>query len=316
MLYNIVINQKAIIDNELNVTANHIAVLEVVVTFILSNNAQTLRDKLGDWYWVSYELIIDQIPMFEIKRDRCRQIVKELCNEALLEANPNNQSLGRVYLRAGKKYSTYKNFTNPLLKNSQPPCEKISNPLAKKLATPCEKISNDNNINNNTIKDNIIKENKITADFQKSDFDLGEPQNEKEKSCVKKEKDEQAIEVLAYLNKLAEKRYTPTKTNLNFITARLSENNSVEDLKRVIEVKCHDWKADHKMNQYLRPETLFNATKFQTYIQKVEKIIQDPQTYLKNERDSKTGAANSNRPDSAENIASMFSSIDNAFGGK
>lgn len=319
MLYNITINQKAIIDNRLNITANHVAIMEVVAYFILSTKAQSLNDELGQWYWVSYELIIDQIPMFDIKKDRCRQLVKELCNEGLLEANPNNQSLGRVYLRVGNKYSTYKNFEKPLVKNSQPPLEEFSNPLANNLATPLVEISDDNSINNNSTKENFTKENNsfgYTMEGVVSNEFINDLNKEKEKNVApKKEKELKAIEVLDHLNTLAGKRYTPTKTNLNFITARLGEGNTVEDLKCVIELKVHEWINDPKMNTYLRPETLFNATKFQTYIQKVESIKKNPEQF-KNEQRINSNGTNRNRPDSAENIASMFSSIDSAFGGR
>ena len=52
---------------------------------------------------------------------------------------------------------------------------------------------------------------------------------------------------------------------MKFIRARLSEGYTVEDLKYVVDVKCKEWLGTTH-EQYLRPETLFNATKFQTYI--------------------------------------------------
>ena len=49
-----------------------------------------------------------------------------------------------------------------------------------------------------------------------------------------------------------------------------------EDLKKVIDTMCSRWLNDSKMNIYLRPETLFNPTKFQTYVNLSEiKIIQN-----------------------------------------
>lgn len=188
--------------------------------------------------------------------------------------------------------------------------------------TPNQQQLNTNSNNDLLNKENIELSNK-EENIEASDFvfanDLDkiiptiEPQKEKEKSCAKKEKEMQALEVLEHLNKMAGKRYTATKTNLNFITARLGEGNSVIDLKRVIELKTHEWSKDPKMNTYLRPETLFNATKFQTYIQQVQRVIENPQQFVNEQRTNNNGA-NRNRPDSAENIASMFSHIDSAFG--
>jgi len=44
-----------------------------------------------------------------------------------------------------------------------------------------------------------------------------------------------------------------------------------EVFKVVIYKKCLDWKNDSKMNQYLRPATLFAASKFEGYLNQPEK---------------------------------------------
>jgi uncharacterized phage protein (TIGR02220 family) len=75
---------------------------------------------------------------------------------------------------------------------------------------------------------------------------------------------EDASEVLAYLNERAGKDYKPVNGNLSFIAARLEEGAGVEDCKAVIDRKCREWKGGD-MEQYLRPATLFNATKFAQY---------------------------------------------------
>ena len=314
MLYNIIINQKAIIDNELNVTANHIAVMEVVANFILSENAKSLRDNLGDWYWVSYELILDQIPMFDIKKSRCRQLVKELCIENLLEANPNNQRLGRVYLRVGAAYSKYKNFDNPLSKNYQPPCQNFDNPLAKKLATPCQKIDNDNNINHNYTNNNRIKDNNLCVDNFSEINNL--PEKRKKVAQKKERLEADAKEVLRVLNELkpSAKPFQETKTNLNFITARLKESgNDVELLTKIIQLKVWQWKDNAKMKMYLRPETLFNATKFQTYTIELEEAIKNPTQYAAEYRNNKSDNIR-NKPNDQSSIQALDEQLDNALG--
>ena len=73
-------------------------------------------------------------------------------------------------------------------------------------------------------------------------------------------------EILDYLNNKSSKHYTPAAANSKFIRARLKDGYSPEDLKQVIDVMVSQWKGTD-MDKYLRPETLFNATKFQTYIQ-------------------------------------------------
>ncbi len=74
-----------------------------------------------------------------------------------------------------------------------------------------------------------------------------------------------AQQVLDYLNEKADRKYKPTDTNLKFILARFKEEYDIDDLKWVIDYKVAEWK-NGDMDMYLRPATLFNATKFNQYI--------------------------------------------------
>lgn len=76
---------------------------------------------------------------------------------------------------------------------------------------------------------------------------------------------EQEKEVIDYLNEKAQTRFQYTASNIKFIRARLSEKGvDIAIMKEVIDKKVNEWKGT-KMQEYLRPETLFNATKFQSY---------------------------------------------------
>ena len=57
---------------------------------------------------------------------------------------------------------------------------------------------------------------------------------------------------------------TSRKTQ-GFIRARWNEGFRLEDFKKVIDNKCSAWLRDTRMNQYLRPETLFSG-KFDRYL--------------------------------------------------
>lgn len=72
--------------------------------------------------------------------------------------------------------------------------------------------------------------------------------------------------ILAYLNKKALRAYKPVKANIGLIVARLKEGATPDELRAVIDSKVQAWLSDPKMNQYLRPETLFNASKFANYV--------------------------------------------------
>ncbi|APX72883.1 conserved phage C-terminal domain-containing protein [Companilactobacillus allii] len=71
--------------------------------------------------------------------------------------------------------------------------------------------------------------------------------------------------IIEYLNSKAEKHYRLAETNKLKITERWNEGYRLEDFKKVIDNKCLVWKDDSKMNEYLRPYTLFGK-KFDDYL--------------------------------------------------
>ena len=73
-------------------------------------------------------------------------------------------------------------------------------------------------------------------------------------------------EIIDFLNTMTGKRFNYlTKATQRHISARIKEGHSLADFKAVIEKKCNQWLGDPKMNEYLRPETLF-GTKFEGYL--------------------------------------------------
>ena len=76
----------------------------------------------------------------------------------------------------------------------------------------------------------------------------------------------QIKEVIDYLNEKTNKnfRYTTKKTQ-TLIKTLLKNKYTVEDIKKVIDIKVKQWGKDKKMKIYLRPETLFGS-KFEAYL--------------------------------------------------
>lgn len=77
--------------------------------------------------------------------------------------------------------------------------------------------------------------------------------------------------VIDYLNEKAGKNFKLVESNKKHINARIKEGFKLEDFKKVIDNKVTEWKNDDKMNQYLRPETLFSS-KFQSYLNSEAKV--------------------------------------------
>lgn len=94
---------------------------------------------------------------------------------------------------------------------------------------------------------------------------------------IKKEKNIYIVEqVVSHLNEKAGTNYkSKTKDTQKKINARLNEGYTLDDFIVVIDKKCSEWLNDVKMQQYLRPETLF-GTKFESYLnQPVKQQNQD-----------------------------------------
>lgn len=72
-------------------------------------------------------------------------------------------------------------------------------------------------------------------------------------------------EVIEYLNQKTGKNFkSGSKANQKHIKARFSEGFTLEDFKKVIDLKCEEWSGS-QMETYLRPETLF-GNKFDSYL--------------------------------------------------
>lgn len=74
------------------------------------------------------------------------------------------------------------------------------------------------------------------------------------------------IEILNDLNLKGNFRYRPCVATNKLIHARMQEGFTVDDFKHVHTVMCAKWGDDDNMYQYLRPATLYQASKFEGYL--------------------------------------------------
>ena len=97
---------------------------------------------------------------------------------------------------------------------------------------------------------------------------LEKKREDKIESCVT---EEIITSVLTYLNKKAGKGFKTFKeSNRKFVRGRLGDKYTEDDMKKVVDIKCNQWLGTDAA-KYLRPETLFNATKFESYINEIDK---------------------------------------------
>ena len=74
-----------------------------------------------------------------------------------------------------------------------------------------------------------------------------------------------ARSVIDFLNRRAGRNFDlNNRKNLDFVCARLKEGYSEQTIKQVTAMMCRKWR-NTEMDAYLRPATLYNATKFAQY---------------------------------------------------
>lgn len=73
-----------------------------------------------------------------------------------------------------------------------------------------------------------------------------------------------AQEIIGYLNNRTGARYRNVEANLRLVKARIAEGATPDEIKAVIDMKAKEWSGTDSA-KYLRPETLFNATKYNQY---------------------------------------------------
>lgn len=73
-------------------------------------------------------------------------------------------------------------------------------------------------------------------------------------------------QIVDYLNQKSGKTFrATTKATQSLIKTRLKEGFTVDDFMKVIDIKVQKWNKDKKMQDYIRPATLF-GTKFESYL--------------------------------------------------
>lgn len=174
-----------------------------------------------------------------ISKDRFYKHRKLLIELGYIEVKQENQ-----------KNSNFKKtvYTLKHVIDSRIPCFKDTENKDTENRDTENKEHNSNSINSNSINNNSINKYVALQDI----------------SLHKK--------IIEYLNKKTDKKYRhESKGNQRIINGRLSEGYEFDDFKKVIDVKVHEWTGT-KMEQYLRPSTLFNSEKFEAYLNQDTRI--------------------------------------------
>ena len=184
------------------------------------------------YYHVSRNLVIEELPLFYDKPDTVYRHLKDLSEKGLIEYKKEGKKDIIKLTEKGKDWNS-KKLGNKSEKKAEHGNE------SEKTRIEIRKNSDSNPTYNNTIH-NTINNNNIYS------------------------------QVIDYLNEKTNKNF---KSNIEktqkLIKARITENFSIEDFKKVIDIKTQEWLKDSVMNKYLRPETLF-GNKFESYLNESE----------------------------------------------
>lgn len=272
-LYNLNINLKAVIDNGLQgeVKLNHLAVFEVIKNMISNwREINKLNDMNGDWYNISYQKIIDELPILDIKTTMgIRKLIQKLSELGILELNPNNQTLGRTYMRLGINASKLFYFEDSSNQDSvYHSKQKFIGGINKSLEGGINKSLDNNNTNiintNNNIK---IQSNKFDAEIYISSLNISDELKE-------------ALKSLLEIRKI--KKTVTTKTVIDIILKNLIKwygKNIEKQIECINQSIINGWGGVFEMKQSTKTPYQSNLTNEQYYNQKDynSETTQEPQ---------------------------------------
>lgn len=147
MQYTIVINQKAMVEMALDLNYDDIAVFEFVKSYTHSKGVEKLDVDGTPYYWVSWKLIVEELPFLGTKsRYGVILHINNLIKAGLLKRYENNGSSGKSFFAFGDRYDEFEGYEkklNTCQKKSTPPVEKIQHEQYNNISEYKESISKD-----------------------------------------------------------------------------------------------------------------------------------------------------------------------------
>ena len=255
---------------ELGLSMDETLILKHIEDFINSGKTETVYDEKEKtlYHWIYYEKLLQDLPILDITPESISRIIR--CNlgeepagykEKLstLTENGRRKAKSRKYLGLIKNKTVKNNiygsrsylaFTNKFYdlkedlfdeeeKGISPYLDRGTSPSAEMTKSPCLDRGTSPCLDRGISPDQRYK----------------------------------YIYIVDYLNKKTGKSFKANSSKTRkLIDARFNEGYTIEDFRKVIDIKVAQWKDDKKMDGYLRPETLF-SNKFEGYLN--EKIIED-----------------------------------------
>lgn len=253
------------------------------------------------YHWILYDKILDDIPILGISKERLSRIINynlsekpedyeekyNCCSQATRKDMARRKYLGLlkglVVKSVAEGTKSYFRFTDKFYDIREEIFLDTDTTFMSGVSSQKSAIRHDKKVGRGSQKSAIGYDKKVRRGSNKKVV------SDTTKKCYQtRQKSETKdiyiniyIDIVEYLNKKANKNYKHNSDKTRrFIDARLNEGYTLEDFKKVIDNKCRSWLNDERMNQYLRPETLF-GTKFEAYLnempisqKKIEKAVE------------------------------------------
>lgn len=217
-------------EKTIKIDCTDLVILRWLVDFYPSMKKMTVDGR--EYVWLTHKKLMDDIPLLDITKRSCIDRMQKLVEFGILDYK---------LLKQGGTFSLYafgKNYVNLVQSTSigvygQPTQGDAPNRQEGMQSTNTRVCGQPDN------KDNSVKDN----------------------SFIDKVK-----YIVGHLNEKAGKGFKHTsKETQTLIRARMNDGYTLENFATVIDKMCAKWKGDPKMDDYLRPSTLF-GTKFENYL--------------------------------------------------
>jgi len=157
MKYTILINQYAGVTNNMNLDLIDLAIFDFIKDFANSQSCVKMQTPEGIYFWISHQLIIDEMPLLGIKtKQGIIKRIENLIQSQVLKKHPNCEMYSKTLYSFGKGYDLLLFNQHSFLVDT--PKLSFTPPLNESLRPPLNESLGDNNNNNyNTIIDNSVQ---------------------------------------------------------------------------------------------------------------------------------------------------------------
>lgn len=225
-------------EKTIKIDCTDLTILRWLVDFWPSMKKMNLDGK--EYAWLTHKKLQEDIPLLDISKRACVERMQKLVEFKILDYR---------FLKQGGTFSLYafgENYMNLVRSTDYP--------VTAQPDTPCafDQLPG----GGSTVH---------PVHAQPDTPVCGQPDN-KDISVIDKSIKDNCLYIVGYLNEKNGTRYKPdSKDTVKLIKARIKDGYQVADFITVIDNMVAKWKGDPKMEDYLRPSTLF-GNNFENYL--------------------------------------------------